>query len=61
MAGNRQQFTLQFNADTSQAKKSIQELNNALQNLQKAQSNSGFADLGINKAVCERQSVEYYG
>lgn len=51
MAGNRQQFTLQFNADTSQAKKSIQELNNALQNLQKAQSNSGFADLGINKAV----------
>ena len=51
MAGNKQQFTLQFNADTSQAKKSIQELNNALQNLQKAQSNSGLADLGINKAV----------
>lgn len=51
MAGNRQQFTLQFNADTTQAKKAIQDLNDSLQNLQKAQSNSGFADLGINKAV----------
>lgn len=51
MAGNRQQFTLQFNADTSQAKKAIEDLNKSLQNLQKAQSNSGFADLGINKAV----------
>ena len=34
MAGNRQQFTLQFNADTTQAKKAIQDLNSALSKIQ---------------------------
>lgn len=58
MAGNREQFTLQFTADTSQAKRAMQDLNNSLSALYKAQSQSGFADIGINKAVESAKQLE---
>lgn len=49
MAGNRQQFTLQFNADTAQAKKDIQNLLKSLNNVQKINLDS----LGITQEIRE--------
>ena len=49
MAGNRQQFTLQFNADTTQAKKDIQNLLKSLNNVQKINLDS----LGITQEIRE--------
>ena len=43
MAGNRQQFTLQFNADTSQAKKAVQELSATLNKI----THLNYQNLGI--------------
>lgn len=43
MAGNRQQFTLQFNADTSQVKKAVQELSATLNKI----THLNYQNLGI--------------
>ena len=49
MAGNRQQFTLQFNADTTQAKKALQDLNNSLNAMMKIQ----HFDSGLHQDITE--------
>lgn len=53
MAGNRQQFTLQFNADTAQAKRAIQDLNNSLKKVSEASIN----DFGISRELEEASNA----
>ena len=58
MAGKRIEVQLGINADVSAAKKSINDLQNALNNLHKVQSQRGFQDFGINKAVESAHALE---
>lgn len=58
MAGKRIEVQLGINADVSAAKKSINDLQNALNNLHKIQSQRGFQDFGINKAVESAHALE---
>lgn len=60
MASNRYQYTLQFNADTQAAKKSMQDLANSFEKLFKAQSQGGFMDESINKAVESAKQLEIH-
>lgn len=45
------QYTIGFNADTSQAKKALQELSSAFAKLEKKQLSLNYSDLDLNKAV----------
>lgn len=49
MAGSKQQFTLQFNADTTQARKALQDLNNSLNAMMKLQ----HFDSGLHQDITE--------
>lgn len=60
MPVNRQQFTLQINADTSQAKKAMQDLTSSFNNLYKAQSNANFMNDGLNKAVESAKELQIH-
>ena len=48
---NNVQYTIGFNADTSQAKKALQELSSAFAKLEKKQLSLNYNDLDLNKAV----------
>lgn len=50
MPNNRQQFTLQINADTSQAKKQVNDLINSLQKITKMNLESPVKDTQLNQA-----------
>ena len=50
------QYTIGFNADTSQAKKALQELSSAFAKLEKKQLSLNYSDLDLNKAVEKAKS-----
>ena len=58
MAGKRIEVQLGINADVAAAKKSIKDLETSLSKLYQAQSQRGFEDFGINKAVESAQKLE---
>lgn len=58
MANNRQQFTLQFNADTSQAKKQIEQLTNNLVKISTLNLKVAVEDSGLNKASVAAQQLQ---
>ena len=58
MAGKRIEVQLGINADVAAAKKSIKDLEISLSKLYQAQSQRGFEDFGINKAVESAQKLE---
>ena len=58
MAGNRQQFTLQFNADTSQAKKAVSDLMNSLKEVTKNNSLSLNINADLIKGAEAAQELE---
>lgn len=60
MAGNRQQFTLQFNADTASAKRAIQDLQSSLDKLSKESLNSNYLDVGIKNAVKSAKELQIH-
>lgn len=59
MAANVQ-YSLGVNADTSQAKKAISELQRSIDNLSKMQINTNYLDKGINDAVAAAKELEYH-
>lgn len=58
MAGNRQQFTLQFNADTTQAKKAVSDLMNSLKDVTKHNSLSLNINADLIKGAEAAQELE---
>ena len=58
MAGKRIEVQLGINADVAAAKKSIKDLETSLSKLYQTQSQRGFEDFGINKAVESAQKLE---
>ena len=60
MAGNKQRFTYEINADIGQAKKAISDLQQSIEKLSKAQINTNYLDKGINNAVTAAKELEYH-
>ena len=60
MAGNTQKFTLQFQADTSQAKKAMNDLMKDIDNLAKHSAGSHDLDLGLSAAVNSAKELKYH-
>ena len=60
MAGNKQRFTYEINADIGQAKKAISDLQQSIDKLSKAQINTNYLDKGINNAVAAAKELEYH-
>lgn len=58
MAGNRQQFTLQFNADTSQAKKALNELQKSLNKVSTVDLEVAISDSALKKASEAAQDLK---
>ena len=60
MAGNKQRFTYEINADIGQAKKAINDLQQSIEKLSKAQINTNYLDKGINNAVAAAKELEHH-
>ena len=60
MAGNKQRFTYEINADIGQAKKAINDLQRSIDNLSKKQISTNYLDTGINKAVNSAKELQYH-
>ena len=60
MAGNKQRFTYEINADIGQAKKAINDLQRSIDNLSKKQISTNYLDAGINKAVNSAKELQYH-
>ena len=60
MAGNKQRFTYEINADIGQAKKAINDLQQSIEKLSKAQINTNYLDKGINNAVAAAKELQHH-
>ena len=60
MAGNKQRFTYEINADIGQAKKAINDLQQSIEKLSKAQINTNYLDKDINNVVAAAKELEHH-